>query len=83
MLRPATLELEALGENEKNAELEANEIAAELLMPQEGVTRMFDEGKNIEEMADFFVVSESAMTMRLLNLNYSLLEQRTETVSQA
>jgi Zn-dependent peptidase ImmA (M78 family) len=83
MLRSATMPLEALSENAKNAELEANEIAAELLMPQDGVSKMFDEEKNVEEMADFFVVSESAMTMRLLNLGYALLEERTETVSES
>lgn len=78
MLRPA-VPVETLPDSVRNAELEANEIAAELLMPQEGVKKMFEEGKNVEEMADLFVVSESAMTMRLLNMGYSLLEERTET----
>lgn len=62
----------------KEAELEANEIAAELLMPETAVSDFFKQGKTVEEMADVFVVSESAMTVRLLSLGYKMMEQPAE-----
>lgn len=62
-------------EQNKEAELEANEIAAELLMPESVVRLFYSQGKTVEEMADAFVVSESAMTIRLLNLGFKMMEQ--------
>lgn len=46
-------------------EIEANQIAAELLMPENKVRELADQGLTIEEMADMFFVSEAAMTIRL------------------
>lgn len=58
------------------AEKEANEIAGELLMPAGSVNLKIDEGMNVEELANFFGVSESAMTVRLRNLGFRLLEDQ-------
>jgi Zn-dependent peptidase ImmA (M78 family) len=68
------IEIPTLSSKERQAELEANEIAAELLMPENQVRNFVEEGKNVEQMADCFEVSESAMTIRLLNLDYKILE---------
>lgn len=52
-------------------EREANFFAAELLMPQELVETCIGKGMNtIEQLADFFDVSEQAMTIRLTYLGY-------------
>lgn len=58
----------------KKMEIEANQIAAHILMPEGQVRKLAEERKNVEEMAMFFGVSESAMTFRLVNLGYQLLE---------
>jgi Zn-dependent peptidase ImmA (M78 family) len=55
-------------------ELEANEIAGEILMPESEVTKLVEANYNIEEIASAFDVSESAATVRLYNLGYRLLE---------
>lgn len=62
------------GEDKK--EIQANQLAAELLMPEEWVKnevgqRFIDlhEEENIKELADKFDVSIQAMAFRLLNLN--------------
>lgn len=52
-------------------EVEANAIAAMLLMPEDFVIRLYNEGKTVEEMADYFQVSESAMLVRLYDKNIS------------
>lgn len=46
-------------------EAEANAIAASLLMPESTVISLYSDGKTVEEMADYFQVSESAMLIRL------------------
>lgn len=55
-------------------EIEANQIAAEILMPEASTKQLHKEGKTVEEMADYFNVSESAMTFRLINLGFNPLE---------
>ncbi|MDR1509601.1 MAG: ImmA/IrrE family metallo-endopeptidase [Synergistaceae bacterium] len=61
-LRSATWNLE---------EKEANEFAARLLMPASLIRGAIDRGRvSIEELAEFFDVSEQAMMYRLKNLGY-------------
>lgn len=55
-------------------EAEANFIASNLLMPENLVNAAFLENKNIDEMADEFGVSGSAMGFRLVNLNLVPIE---------
>lgn len=56
-------------------EVEANEFAAELLMPEHLITKDFnalvikDEDFIVSELAKKYKVSEAALTYRLLNLN--------------
>lgn len=61
-------------EERARAEYEANEIASRLLMRGNLVESQLEMKKNVEEMAEYFAVSESAMTIRLLNLGYTLIE---------
>jgi len=49
-------------------EVEANKFAASLLMPSEKVVLAFEMGKNLEEMAILFGVSQTAMRIRLETL---------------
>lgn len=58
----------------KEMEAEANFIAANLLMPENLVQAAFYENKNVEEMAEEFGVSESAMGFRLVNLGLMPIE---------
>jgi len=55
-------------------EAEANFIASNLLMPENLVKAAFLENKNIDEMADEFGVSGSAMGFRLVNLDLLPIE---------
>jgi len=55
------------------AEKEANEIAAEMLMPQRTVENLAHRKLTPEQMASLFFVSTSAMTMRLSELYPQLL----------
>jgi len=48
-----------------NAEVQANQFAAALLMPEELVRSVFKETKNVESLARLFNVSEEAMAIRL------------------
>lgn len=57
-------------------EMEANELAGEMLMPEADVRSYVEEGKSIEQLADHFGVSESAVTVRLLNLGFQIIEGR-------
>ena len=50
---------------QSDAETEANEIAATILMPEEKVRELAKKNLTIEEMAVEFFVSEAAMTVRL------------------
>jgi Zn-dependent peptidase ImmA (M78 family) len=51
----------------------ANEFAAKLLMPQDKVEALINQGiKNIGELAEKFEVSASAMKYRVLSLGYKL-----------
>lgn len=50
------------------AEMEANLIAAELLMPEDRVNTLIKDNFTIEEMADIFFVSQAAMTIRIQKL---------------
>ncbi len=65
---------ESLSASAEKAEAEANFIAANLLMPEKLVKASFEGKKNIEEMAEEFGVSESAMGFRLLNLGLTPIE---------
>ena len=56
------------------AEQEANAIAEMLLMPERETRQLIEQGYSLEEMADYFEVSESAMTVRVMNLGYKILE---------
>lgn len=56
-----------------DAETEANLIAATMLMPQNKVQELQEQGLIIEEMAEKFFVSPSAMTIRLQNLYPDLM----------
>lgn len=60
-------------------ESEANAIAAKLLMPKQEVIGMHKEGKTVEEMAQRFQVSESAMSVRLNSLGFQLFEFEIES----
>lgn len=57
-----------------DVELEANEIAGELLMPEDDIRKLVTDGKTIEEISDYFNVSEAATLVRLSNLGYYTLE---------
>lgn len=57
-----------LTENEKKREIEANEIAAEILMPEEKFKEIWEKSDSIEEVADQFDVSVSAATIRASRL---------------
>ena len=63
-----------LSDADLKVEAEANFIAANLLMPEDLVGASLLEGKNIEEMADEFGVSASAMGFRLQNLGLLPME---------
>lgn len=52
-------------------EIEANYFAAELLMPENKISKLINEGvESISELASTFEVSEDAMRYRLINLGY-------------
>ena len=54
-------------------ERDANQFAAELLMPQEAVVGMISQGyRSVESLAKVFMVSPAAMGYRLTNLSLSL-----------
>ncbi|WP_027705042.1 ImmA/IrrE family metallo-endopeptidase [Zymobacter palmae] len=53
-------------------EISANSFAAELLMPEERVKRLFQGGATLSELANIFDVSEIAMQYRLKNLGLIL-----------
>ncbi len=55
------------------AETEANQIAAEILMPEKMVKDLVKQGLTAEEMADQFYVSPSAMIIRLQTLYDNLM----------
>lgn len=60
----------------KVMEAEANAIAAEILMQPAVVKKLVEDNMNVEAMAEYFGVSDSAMTFRLMNLGYKLLEEQ-------
>lgn len=60
--------------NSSSAEIEANLIAAELLMPEERVKTLIKDNLTIEEMADIFFVSQAAMTIRIQKLFPDLMD---------
>lgn len=60
---------------EESQEIEANQFAAELLMPSTIIEKKYTKGvsisdKDVETLADFFQVSQQAMTIRLTSLGY-------------
>jgi Zn-dependent peptidase ImmA (M78 family) len=56
---------ESDGTERRNAEVQANQFAAALLMPEELVRSVFKETKNVDSLARLFNVSEEAMAIRL------------------
>jgi Zn-dependent peptidase ImmA (M78 family) len=54
-------------------EIEANQIAAEMLMPQEWVKKLVREGMSIEQMAQMFFVSEQAISIRVNSFGIDIL----------
>lgn len=59
----------------KEVEKEANEIAGRILMPEFEVRYLVKNNYDVDEIADHFLVSTSAVTVRLRNLGYEVLEQ--------
>jgi len=55
-------------EEELQMEREANEFAAELLMPEYKIKELFKDIKMITKLAEYFFVSEIALECRLINL---------------
>lgn len=55
-------------QKQKEMEKEANEFAAELLMPAELIRDKWQELKNIQKMARYFGVSIESMSIRLSNV---------------
>ncbi len=55
------------------AEKEANQIAADMLMPAKWVQRFLEDGISIEKMAKIFFVSREAMAIRVDNLGITIL----------
>jgi Zn-dependent peptidase ImmA (M78 family) len=55
------------------AETEANEIAAQVLMPETYVRHFTEQKLSIEEMAERFFVSPAAMSIRLYSLGVLFL----------
>jgi len=53
-----------LSDEERRLEVEANEIAADLLMPSDEFIRVWKESDTMEEIANKFAVSISAATIR-------------------
>jgi Zn-dependent peptidase ImmA (M78 family) len=51
-------------QEERSRESEANELAGEILMPEEKFKEVWSLYNTIQEVADFFKVSESAATIR-------------------
>ena len=56
-----------------STEIEANEIAARLLMPKKSVDKLLKQGLSIEEMAERFYVSQQPMSIRLDRLGIVVL----------
>lgn len=57
-------------EDDRNKEIEANQFAAALLMPENEVIKHLSDCGSIDELARRFGVSVSAMENRLLNLGW-------------
>lgn len=55
-------------------EAEANAIAATLLMPESDLRALIDNGKTIEEIAEYFQVSEIAVSVRMSSLGVTPFE---------
>lgn len=49
-------------------EFEANSFAAALLMPKEKVTQVWNDLRDVDDVADLFQVSKRAASIRLMNL---------------
>lgn len=57
-----------MNEAERKREIEANRFAAELLMPSEEFKEAFKQANNVEDIADKFYVSSSAVAVRAKDL---------------
>lgn len=56
------------------AEKEANLIAYHLLMPRASTKKLIEEGKTVEEIADYFGAPESAVVAWVVYLGYKPFE---------
>lgn len=61
-------------DSNNQVEIEANAIAAELLMPKHIIDAMVQQGETIDHMAEKLGVSASALGFRLKNLGHTPLE---------
>lgn len=61
------------GRPNDKAEIEANQIAADMLMPEKWVKQFINDGVTIEKMAEMFFVSAQAMAIRIDNLGIIIL----------
>ncbi|MBI4835862.1 MAG: ImmA/IrrE family metallo-endopeptidase [Candidatus Abawacabacteria bacterium] len=54
---------------------QASQFAAQIMMPESTVRALYQAGNNLGEMARYFGVSEAAMSFRLIDLGYGIVEQ--------
>ena len=59
---------EIIAPDDKTREYDANEFAAELLMPAEKFKEVWENRKNIKELANFFDVTQAAAKVRMQRL---------------
>jgi Zn-dependent peptidase ImmA (M78 family) len=59
----------------KNMEVQANWLAAEILMPEEYVKKLVENGLGVDDIAHRLGVSLLSMNYRLINLGYSVPEE--------
>ena len=70
--QPAVLNSREDNENEK-MEIEANQVAAELLMPKDIFIKAWETADKVSDVADKFGVSQSAAALRGAKLCYSMI----------
>lgn len=70
--QPAAFNRCESGENKK-MEIEANQIAADLLMPEDIFKKEWETADKVSDVADKFGVSQSAATLRGAKLCYSMI----------
>jgi Zn-dependent peptidase ImmA (M78 family) len=64
------------GKSKSKVEREADLFSAELIMPKSEMLKIAQKGKNsVREMAEYFGVSQLAMTYRIIDINKELKEE--------